>query len=181
MTRQALAGLAVGATALAIGIAGCGSSTGKSASSRPGSSSSSRTGSATTSSGSTAGGPPRSAVRLSVSPTVGKPSSVLRFSFTAPASTGQEGHDLVSYTLSVRGRPHPGCVGIHGATLPAVRVGQMVTTSLGPAQLGGSWCPGTFSARVEELESAACAAGQMCPQFIRIVVVIGPVSFKISG
>jgi hypothetical protein len=174
MTRHVLAGVAVGATALAIGIAGCGSSTGTPASSRTGSA-------RTTSSSSTPGAPPRPAARLTVSPAVGKPSSVLHFSFTAPASTGHQGHDLVSYTLSVRGRPRPGCVAMRGAMLPAARAGQMVATSLGPAQLGGPWCPGTFSARVEELESAACAAGQMCPQFIRIVAVIGPVSFKISG
>jgi hypothetical protein len=174
MTRHALAGLAVGATALGISIAGCGSSSATPASSR--------TGSATaTATSSSSAGPPRSAARLTVSPAVGTTSSVLRFSFTAPASTGRQGDSLISYTLSVRGRPRSGCVGIHGATLPPVRARQMVTSALGPAQLGGSWCPGTFSARVEELESAACGAGQMCPQFIRIVAVIGPVSFKISG
>jgi hypothetical protein len=173
MTRQALAGLAAGATALAICIAGCGSSSGAPASTA--------TGSATTSSSSAAGSPPRSAARLTVSPAVGHPSSVLSFSFRAPVRTGRQGSNLVSYTLSVRGHARSGCVAIHGATLRAAHAGQMVTTSLGPAQLGGSWCTGTFNARVEELESAACAAGQMCPQFIRIAAVIGPVSFKIAG
>ena len=51
----------------------------------------------------------------------------------------------------------------------------------GPAQLGGPWCPGSYTARVEVIARPVCAQGMMCPQFIRVVAVLGPAVFRISG
>jgi hypothetical protein len=53
--------------------------------------------------------------------------------------------------------------------------------AVGPTQLGGSWCPGTYTARVEVLARPKCGEGMMCPQFIRVVAVLGPTTFRISG
>ncbi|MGH2858817.1 MAG: hypothetical protein ACRDMJ_15190 [Solirubrobacteraceae bacterium] len=39
---------------------------------------------------------------------------------------------------------------------------------------------GAWVARVDELQRPVCAAGQMCPQFIRLVAVAGPARFEIA-
>jgi hypothetical protein len=74
-----------------------------------------------------------------------------------------------------------GCVGIHQQPLPSLAVGRQASVSLGPAQLGGDWCPGTYTARVEVLARPKCGPGMMCPQFIRVVASLGPATFRISG
>jgi hypothetical protein len=94
--------------------------------------------------------------------------------------TGGQSGDI-SNALSVTGPQKPGCVGVHNQGLSALPPGQATSVSLGPAQIGGNWCPGTYSARVVVLERPKCGPGQMCPQFIRVLAAIGPVSFRISG
>jgi hypothetical protein len=106
---------------------------------------------------------------------------VLHFTFTSAQRAASQSGDLVSQTLSVTGPQKNGCVGIHQQAVPMTVGGQPLTVALGPAQLGGAWCPGRYEARVEVVERPRCAAGMMCPQFIRVAAVIGPVSFKISG
>jgi hypothetical protein len=118
---------------------------------------------------------------LTISPSVGSARSVIRFRFTAPASTGLRNRTQISYSLSVLGPRRSGCVGRHSAVLPAARAGAAVTAGVGPAQLGGRWCSGTFTARVEELVRPVCTPGTMCPQFIRVASVIGPKKFRIAG
>ena len=131
--------------------------------------------------GDTTGSPaPGSAHGLSVTPAVGTPQSVMHFVFTPTTPTGAPGDNDISNALSVMGPQKPGCVGVHQQGLSALPPGQPTTVSLGPAQLGGNWCPGTYTARVAILERPKCGQGQMCPQFIRVLAVLGPVSFTIS-
>jgi hypothetical protein len=118
---------------------------------------------------------------LTVSPASGSPHSVIHFAFVPPDTTGVQGHDEVSATLSVMGPQKTGCVGIHQQPLPSLPVGRQASVSLGPAQLGGDWCPGTYTARVEVLARPKCGPGMMCPQFIRVVASLGPATFRISG
>jgi hypothetical protein len=135
----------------------------------------------TTSTGSGTTPAPGSAKGLSVSPAVGSPHSVIHFSITPSYRLGAHGNQDISAALSVTGPQEPGCVGVHQEPLSAPPTGQETMVSVGPAQIGGSWCPGTYSARVVVLERPKCGAGQMCPQFIRVLAAIGPVSFRISG
>jgi hypothetical protein len=130
----------------------------------------------TATSGAVAGSGP-----LTVTPTTGSPHSVIHFAFTAPAGTLASGSDQVSAALSVVGPQKSGCIGLgHRPVLPTA-AGQPTTVSLGPAQLGGDWCPGTYTARVEVVARPKCGPGMMCPQFIRVVAMLGPATFKISG
>lgn len=117
---------------------------------------------------------------LSVKPTTGDPTSVLHFSFQAPAASGRQGATEASYTLSAVGPHGSGCVGAETMALPAVTRGQNVTAALGPSTSGGRWCAGTYTARADELERPVCSGGQMCPQFARLVAVVGPVTFRIT-
>jgi hypothetical protein len=107
--------------------------------------------------------------------------STLTFSFVSPVATGTAGDTETVASLSVSGTIRSGCVGAHAIGLAPLHVGERVAARLGPAQLSGSWCAGAYVARVTELARAACAAGQMCPQFIRLVGLIGEVRFVITG
>lgn len=136
---------------------------------------------ATTPTGSGTATSPGSATGLSVSPQVGSPSSVIHFAVTPPSTASATSGGEISDALSVMGPQKSGCVGIHQQSMSALPPGQQTTVSVGPAQLGGNWCPGTYTARVVILERPKCGQGQMCPQFIRVVGSLGPVGFRISG
>jgi hypothetical protein len=201
MTRsahpRARARLAVAATfaALAVALAGCAqssnttSTTGAVGAAPPTSSApttstpptaSTPTTATTTTSATTPGVGPASGP-LTATPASGSPQSVIHFAFVAPDTGTAQGHNEVSATLSVMGPQKTGCIGIHEQPLPALAAGRQATVSVGPAQLGGDWCPGTYTARVEVLARPKCGPGMMCPQFIRVVASFGPARFRISG
>ncbi len=169
----ALAGCAQSSDTTSTGAAGRGSAT---TAPLTASTPTSSTTTSTTTRGVVAGSGP-----LTVSPTTGSPHSVIHFAFTAPAGTLAPGSDQVSAALSAVGPQKPGCIGLGHRPLASMAAGQPTTVSLGPAQLGGDWCPGTYTARVEVLARPKCGEGMMCPQFIRVVAMLGPAMFKISG
>ena len=105
----------------------------------------------------------------------------MRFSFASPAAAATQASTQSSGALSIVGPHQAGCVGVHDEAIPSEPAGQTVDVSVGPAQLGGPWCAGTYTARVEVVQRPKCATGMMCPQFIRVVAVLGPVTFRISG
>jgi hypothetical protein len=172
MRRTGLAGviLAVVIAVVALGVAGCGSKSGHRNPAR----SSSGSGSASSSTSATAPG------RLTVTPAGGHPTSDLRFTLWAPTPSGRHGQTQISYTLSESGAPGSGCVAEHSTVMVVAHAGQPVTVSVGPSQLRGRWCAGSYAARVEELARPVCGPAQACPQFIRVVGVIGPVHFRIT-
>lgn len=188
MRRRGRAWLTVAGAVVALGAAvcGCAGSSNTTSSSGAGSSpGASGTATATissptstTSSGATSRGGPSA---LSVSPTSGTSQSVIRFGFISPAATATQASTQISQSLSVVGPRHAGCVGVHDEAVPVAPAGQAVHVAVGPSQLGGRWCPGTYAARVEVLARPKCGQGQMCPQFIRVVAVLGPVTFRIAG
>ncbi|HEY6525610.1 MAG TPA: hypothetical protein VIY10_17630 [Solirubrobacteraceae bacterium] len=187
MTRRVRArpAFAAAALALAAALAGCAQSSDMTSAGGAGSAPTTTapattptTTSPTTTSSTTPGAASGS---LTVSPTTASPHSTIRFAFIAPAGVAAPGRDDVSAGLSVIGPQKPGCVGLHREPLTSLPPGQHTSVSLGPAQLGGDWCPGTYSARVEVLARPKCGPGMMCPQFIRVVAMLGPATFKISG
>jgi hypothetical protein len=119
--------------------------------------------------------------RLSVAPESGHPTSTIRFTLVAPTPAGRHGQSDVSYALSVVGPQGSGCVAQHSAAVNAIHARQPVTVAVGPRQLGGSWCPGSYTARVSELARPVCGPGQVCPQFIRVMAVFGPIHFRIAS
>jgi hypothetical protein len=118
--------------------------------------------------------------RLTVAPAGGHPTSSLRFTLQAFTPSGRHGQTEVSYALSVTGPQGSGCVAEHSTAVVVPHAQQPVTVSVGPAQLGGRWCTGSYTARVDELARPVCAPAQVCPQFIRVVASIGPVRFRIT-
>jgi hypothetical protein len=105
----------------------------------------------------------------------------MHFTITPTARASAPSGEEISNALSVMGPQKAGCVGVHQQGLSALPPSGQTTVSLGPSQIGGNWCPGTYTARVEVLERPKCGQGQMCPQFIRVLATLGPVRFRISG
>jgi hypothetical protein len=191
MTRDAHAsararvrvGVIVATIALAAALAGCAQSSNTTSSGAAGTAppSSSTPTSATTTTSTTTSAAATGSGALTASPASGSPHSIIHFNFVAPATTGTQGHDEVSAALSVTGPQKAGCVGIHHQALSSLPTGQQATVSVGPDQLGGDWCPGTYTARVVVVARPKCGPGMMCPQFIRVVATLGPATFRISG
>lgn len=114
-----------------------------------------------------------------MTPAAGTPSSILHFGFRARQVSGRQASIDVSYTLSVIGRAGAGCVSQHSVPVPVTTANEAVTAALGPAQLGGRWCAEAYVARVDELGRPSCTAGQVCPEFIRLIAAFGPTRFVI--
>jgi hypothetical protein len=156
---------------VALLIAGCGSSNSHAA---PG-------GSSATGSGTTPGTPPSSGP-LMVTPANPSTTDPITFAFTAPAATGVQGKDRISYSVSITGPSGNGCVGAREATIAQVGKGGTASATVGPQQFDGHpWCAGAYTARAFELESAACTGSAPCPQFIRVVAIVARASFSVRS
>lgn len=168
------AALPVAALLAAAALAGCG---GSGSSARTGTS---HTGTSHTGTARTGTSPSPSPATLGVRPAHPLTNSTITFSFTAPVASGVHGTHVITYSLSVTGAARPGCVGAHEANSPAVARGQTAQIALGPSQLGGPWCPGRYTARVLELQSAHCTGNTPCPQYIRVVGAVARGAFTVT-
>jgi hypothetical protein len=161
-------------------LAGCGGS-GSGGSDAGGSglgATSSRSGSTTSSTSTTTSSAPHSG-SLSLSPARPTTSSEITFGFVARAATGVHGSHEISYSLSLIGPDHAGCVGAHESGSPPVARGAQGRITLGPAELQAPWCAGRYSARLLELSSAHCTGSAPCPQYVRVVGLIASATFTI--
>jgi hypothetical protein len=168
MRRPALAALTrlAVATASVLGLAGCGSATPAQPSASSTSTGSSSTGSSTKS-------------RLTVLPSTGAPTTTFTLHFNAPASSGKLGQTQLGYTVGLSGPTGAGCLSARSVELPTALKDTPIPVALDPAKLGGTWCAGTHTARVVELETPVCAPGTMCPDYIRVVGTVGTATFRV--
>jgi hypothetical protein len=136
-------------------------------------------GTTTTSTSATRTHPAAQSPALTVTPATGAPTTVFEVRFTAPASTGTTGGSRRGFQLGVSGPHRTGCVGAGSMALPSAARGAILSVGLDPAKLGGRWCPGTYLARVDELQGPVCSPGMVCPQFVRVVAIVGRVQFRV--
>lgn len=182
MRRSGLRPL-VASLALALGAAACGSSHGSgtagasgshaptTATATSGSPTPTTTGATSTSSG-TAG--------LTITPSHPRPSSTIAFTFTAPTSAGRHGQQVIGYMLDLAGPAGTSCAASHQANVPSAGGGAAARVLVTPDQFGGRWCVGAYTARVQELARAACASGQMCPMYVRVIGTVAEGRFTVS-
>jgi hypothetical protein len=85
----------------------------------------------------------------------------------------------ISYSLSVVGPERAGCIDAHEAGSPSVARGGQGRITLGPAELQEPWCAGLYVARLLELSSAHCTGSAPCPQYVRVVGIIGRAPFTV--
>lgn len=169
---RAVAAAAAGLAGLA--LAGCGTARPTGTSARSSSSAAAPAPPASSATTPHAGSAPQA---LTVTPRTGTPHSILAFGFLAGTASGRHGSMSYSYTLGVHGPSGVRCDGALATALTVLSGSNEV--HLGPR--AGGWCVGRYSARVQEMSRPVCAAGQMCPQFIRVVAIFGPVTFRIAG
>jgi hypothetical protein len=171
--RVRMRAVAAGATALlAVGaLAGCGGSGSHAHGSAP---TSTAAGGSTTTATTTGG-----SGSLSVSPVSPTTRSEITFGFTARAASGVHGRHEISYSLSLVGPDTGGCVNAHEAGSPPVAAGAPGKITLGPAELQSPWCVGHYVARLFELSSAHCTGSAPCPQYVRVVGLVGRTTFRV--
>lgn len=120
-------------------------------------------------------------VAVRVSPPTGLPTATFTISFRTSDRTGVHGslarRDELMGAVAQHGS---GCVPSFDASAPVGAAGTLIRVVLGPGRIGGHWCTGRWSGRIEELETPVCKAGQACPQFIILRGVIGHFAFKVT-
>lgn len=112
--------------------------------------------------------------RLSIRPSAPTTTSRVTFAFTAPVTAGRHGPSELAFVLTLAGPRHAGCRGAQTAPVPRAVKGQTASVVL-----GAGWCPGAYTARVQEFARPFCKPGQMCPQYVRLVGTVATASFRI--
>lgn len=118
---------------------------------------------------------------LTVAPRATTATATVRFSFRGRWASGRQRQTTTFYTLSVAGPPGGDCVTRQALRVTVPSAGAEVTAPLGPAELGGQWCVGQYTARVLALAQAGCDEQQPCADFPRLLAIIGPATFRITG
>jgi hypothetical protein len=118
--------------------------------------------------------------RVQVDPARGSRRTRFVVRFTAPKSTGSIGENERHYMVTATGRAAPRCLARASQLAPNARKGARVKVTLDPTKLGGPWCTGAFSGRIQEFDAPVCRPGRLCPQFIRLGPTVGKFSFRVS-
>lgn len=125
------------------------------------------------------GSPAAPPAALTVSPAAGPPSTVFQLRFIVPATAHAGAGLRRGFELGVRGPQKAGCVGARSVPVSSAPVGTALDLPLDPAKLGGPWCAGGYTARVDEVERPVCSPGMMCPQFVRVIRTVGRATFRV--
>jgi hypothetical protein len=117
---------------------------------------------------------------MTVTPKVGRPSSVLHFSFRGGRLTsGRHDDHLIAYALSIAGPPRRSCTWTRSLGVPVPRAQATVSVSVRPPS--GGWCPGSYTAGVDEVSRPVCGPGRLCPMFVVVLGRLGRVHFRINA
>jgi hypothetical protein len=121
-------------------------------------------------------------VPVVVTPSTGSPVTTFVLSFREPERTGRYGssqrHDLVIASASPS---QSGCVTTLSVRARDAHAGVRVRVPLVPGSLGARWCVGRFSGRIEEIQTAVCPHGTLCPTYVLLRGIVGRFTFHVSG
>jgi hypothetical protein len=121
-------------------------------------------------------------VTVHVSPPTGLPSTTFTISFRTSDRTGVHGalarRDELMGAVARHGS---GCVSGFDTRTPDGAAGALIRVALGPRRIGGRWCTGRWSGRIEELETPVCKPDRACPQFIILRGVIGHFTLTVTS
>ena len=121
-------------------------------------------------------------VPVVLTPSTGSPVTTFVLSFREPERTGLYGssqrHDLVVASASPS---QGGCVTTLSVPAPNAHAGARVRVLLVPGSLGARWCVGRYSGRIEEIQTAVCPHGTLCPTYVLLRGIIGRFAFRVSG
>ena len=120
-------------------------------------------------------------VRVSVSPSHGKPATKFVIRFRAPSTTGTSGTMHSHYQVSATGPAGGGCTSSVSFALRPTRARRMVRATVRPRR---HWCTGTFHGRIVEYVTMVCGppqGGIVCPDIVIAPRTIGRFKFKVTG
>ncbi len=116
-----------------------------------------------------------------MSPASGSQTTTFVLWFRAPERTGRYGssqrHDLL--TASAPGSASS-CITTVNMAVPNARAGARVRVRLTPGRLGGDWCAGTYHGRIEEIQTAVCPRGELCPTYVLLLGVVGRFTLNVK-
>jgi len=122
------------------------------------------------------------AEHIQVTPTAGSARTVFELSVRVPKRTGAFGsiqrHDVLTASAPADAG---GCVTTVDVRIPDSRAGARVHIALSPREQGGHWCQGTYRGRIEELQSAACRRGELCPNYVLVRGIVGRFALHVQS
>jgi hypothetical protein len=111
-------------------------------------------------------------VRVSISPSAGKPTTTFVVRFRAPSATSTALHR--HYELYASGARATRCTSSITMALGATSQGSQVRAAIRPKGRHGSWCAGKFSGRIVEYFTIPCVPIQPIAQIVCPEIVIAP-------
>ncbi len=118
--------------------------------------------------------------RVHVSPGAGGPSTHFVVRFRAPSPTGDFGSVRSHYQLYASGPRGPACVSGVSIRLRATKRYAHVRLTLNPKRLGGVWCAGRFSGRIEDIQAIVCKKDLVCRNVMIAPQTIARFSFRVK-
>jgi hypothetical protein len=116
-----------------------------------------------------------------VSPAAGSPSTSFSVSFRAPERTGRYGSTERQYVVTATAATaSAGCVPSMSTRVGAARAGERVRVLLEPGKLGGSWCAGRYHGKVQEIQTAVCPRGKVCPSGVVVRATLGRFALRVT-
>jgi hypothetical protein len=120
--------------------------------------------------------------RIHVLPTAGSARTVFVLSFTMPERTGLYGssqrHDMLTASAPAGSS---GCVKTLDLKIPDARASAHVRVTVDPRKLDAQWCQGTYRGQIEELQSAVCPRGALCPTYVLVRGTVGRFSLHVHS
>jgi hypothetical protein len=118
---------------------------------------------------------------ITVKPTSGLPGTRFVVSFRTPDRTGRFGMFERRDELSLHGPSQSvGCVSSVSVTLRAAAAHVRLIVRLDPGPLGGSWCVGSYSGQIEEIQRPVCVMGIACPEVAVLLRRLGRFAFQVE-
>jgi hypothetical protein len=126
-----------------------------------------------------AGAAQASAVRLTITPSSGLPTTSFMLHFRAPDTTGRMGSLRRTYVVSLNGPGGQNCVSGGSWSVPPVQAYARERVVLNPKTVGGQWCIGTFRGRVNGVEYPVCPFREVCPMYVVLLRTVGHFEFQV--
>lgn len=120
--------------------------------------------------------------RVHVTPTAGSAESVFVVSFTMPERTGLYGssqrHDVLKASAQSRASD---CLKTVDVKVPDAPAGVHVHVTVDPRKLGGHWCESIYRGQIQELRTAVCPRGALCPTYVLVRRTVGQFSLHVRS
>lgn len=120
-----------------------------------------------------------STLHVTVKPRTGLPTTHFAIGFRAPEASGTVGSIHRTYRVTAGDQAKTGCQSSVTVNAAPSKAGANVRVALSPGK-SDSWCAGTFSGAVWDVETVVCEPGQVCPDIEIAPQKIGTFTFRVT-